>query len=374
MAQNIFTNLHVSSGFFNAQYDAVAHDYDRKYDAEQFSAIFNGLINDGVYQHYGTGMEVKPSASQGGGIAVTVGTGRAWLQSTWTYVDALETITLTPANSSLSRYTGIVLKVDKNARKNSIVTFDGGYSNSPQKTDVTNQLVNGNGIFYYLLAYVYVGAGVSTITTSNITPAVGNVSGSPTWKLNWVNHVIDPSINASYYYNQWQNQYNTWFSGISTAWNNWLSSCSTAWATYLAGKTTEWETWFGHVEYDSEGRVIGGSGTKYNFAYWYQAVKDVIDGGGDTPIGLASRVATLEIVQNRLRPVRVTKSLAANATSLVVTNSAISSTSEIDVYTSNYRIQPKNMSVEDSTLTLTFKATHDAATIVLEIYNRFELN
>lgn len=392
MAENVFTNLHVTSGFYNAEYDSVAHDYDRKYDAEQFSAIFNGLIADGVYQHYGSGMEVKPSTSQSGGISVTVGTGRAWLNSTWTYIDALETINLTPANSTLSRYTGVVLKVDKNNRKNSIVTFDGAYSNSPQKTDVTNQLVNPSGIYYYLLAYIYVGAGISTITASNITPAIGNVSGSPTWKLNWVNHVIDPSINASYYYNQWDSQYttwlnsiknawNTWFansnSTVKTAWNNWLTSCSNAWDTYLAGKDSAWEawlthtdslwsSWFGDVEYDEDGRVIGGWGTKYNWSFWYQSVKDIIDGGGDTPVGLASRVATLEL----LNPTRIATAVSQNQATVTITNNKITASSEIDVYTDVYKVQPRDISVSDHTLTMTFSNNHQSANLIVEVYNR----
>ena len=45
--------MSVSSGFFNSL------NGDRKYNAEQMSAIFDGLIIDGVFASIGTAFAVK---------------------------------------------------------------------------------------------------------------------------------------------------------------------------------------------------------------------------------------------------------------------------------------------------------------------------
>lgn len=48
-------------GFYNSQ------DHDRVYDANDFSAIFNGIINDGVFMSVGDKFNVTPAPNSGGG-------------------------------------------------------------------------------------------------------------------------------------------------------------------------------------------------------------------------------------------------------------------------------------------------------------------
>ena len=74
----------VSYGFYNSV------NGDRKYDAIQMSSIFDGVIGDGVYETIGDAMMVKAVS----GNQVTVGTGRAWFNHTWTLNDALLPITM----------------------------------------------------------------------------------------------------------------------------------------------------------------------------------------------------------------------------------------------------------------------------------------
>ena len=57
--------MSVSSGFFNSL------NGDRKYNAAQMSAIFDGLIIDGVFASIGTAFAVKAA----GGLTVNVGIG-----------------------------------------------------------------------------------------------------------------------------------------------------------------------------------------------------------------------------------------------------------------------------------------------------------
>ena len=66
--------MSVTSGFFNAL------NGDRKYNAEEMSSIFDGIIEDGVLQHVGTAMVVTAMDN----MNVYVGIGRAWFNHTWT--------------------------------------------------------------------------------------------------------------------------------------------------------------------------------------------------------------------------------------------------------------------------------------------------
>ena len=58
----------LSCGFYNSL------DHDRKYNAEQFGSIFDGVIHDGVYMNIGGTMMVKAT---GADMTVNIQTGRA---------------------------------------------------------------------------------------------------------------------------------------------------------------------------------------------------------------------------------------------------------------------------------------------------------
>ena len=61
------------SGFFNSI------NGDRKYDAEEMSEIFQGLISDGVYESVGNKLAVRPQD----GMTIKIDTGRGWFDKRW---------------------------------------------------------------------------------------------------------------------------------------------------------------------------------------------------------------------------------------------------------------------------------------------------
>ena len=94
--------MSITYGFYNAQ------DHDRLYDAEQVSQIFDGLIGNGVYETIGDAFIVKAN----GGMSVSVGTGRAWFDHTWTLNDAVYPVTLDNSQSIVKRIDAVVLEID----------------------------------------------------------------------------------------------------------------------------------------------------------------------------------------------------------------------------------------------------------------------
>lgn len=186
----------VTSGFYNSV------SGDRKYNALQMSSIFDGIIEDGVYSTIGDHFSV----TAGTGNTVIVGTGRAWFNHTWTLNDADYPVILEPSEVVLNRYDAIVIEVNgSNAvRGNSIKVIKGTPGSSPSKPSLAK---GDNNIWQHPLAYVYVPAGSSSISQSNIEYVVGK-SECP-----FVVAAVQ-SVNIDALVAQWQNEFDTWFDNL----------------------------------------------------------------------------------------------------------------------------------------------------------------
>lgn len=188
----------VTSGFYNSV------SGDRKYNALQMSSIFDGIIEDGVYNTIGDHFSV----TAGTGNTVIVGTGRAWFNHTWTLNDADYPVTLEPSEVVLNRYDAIVIEVNgSNAvRGNSIKAIKGTPGSSPSKPSLAN---GDSNIWQHPLAYVYVPAGSSSILQSNIEYVVGK-SECP-----FVVAAVQ-SVNIDALVAQWQDEFDSWFDNLET--------------------------------------------------------------------------------------------------------------------------------------------------------------
>lgn len=188
----------VSSGFFNSI------NHDRLYDAEQVSSIFDGIIEDGVYESIGEAFMV--TAYPDSNDTVIVGTGRAWFDHTWTLNDTQFSITLNPPNTLLGRIDSIVIDVDRrdSVRKNSIILVEGEYAEKP----VAPTLINEELHKQYPIANIQVDAGVSApISQSKITYLVG------TDPCPIVTGPLE-AFNISNYFQQMESEFEIWFEGV----------------------------------------------------------------------------------------------------------------------------------------------------------------
>lgn len=147
--------MSISYGFYNSV------NHDRKYNAEQISSIFDGIITDGVYHSIGDAFSVTP----GTGMSVNVSSGRAWFNHTWTLNDAMIVVELTAAHQVYDRIDAIILKVDRDTRTNTITAKAGTPSSSPAKP----KMADGE----HPLAYVRVNHGATDIKPANIQFVVG---------------------------------------------------------------------------------------------------------------------------------------------------------------------------------------------------------
>ena len=250
--------MSVTYGFYNSK------DGDRRYDAIQMSSIFDGIIRDVILQHVGTAMIVKESE----GMIVNVGIGRAWFNHTWTLNDALLPLEVSRSEVLLNRYDAVVLEVDsrESVRANTIKIVKGTPASSPAKPT----MIKTNDRWQYPLAYIYVGAGVTSIRQSNITNCVGT-SACPfvtaplekmsidalvakwgdQWKAFYEKITADMSDTNAF----WKQQWSTWFIAqtreIQDAylawekeWNDWFSTQTAEMKAVNAFWKQQWDMWF----------------------------------------------------------------------------------------------------------------------------------
>lgn len=182
-------------GFFNSE------NGDRKYNAEQMSAIFDGIIADGVFTTIGDHLAV----SAGTGMQVLVGTGKAWFDHTWNVNDAAYPLAIAASDVTLSRIDAIVLETNHSdsVRLNKLRVVQGTVASNPVKPSLTNS----EKVHQHPLAWVTVAPGVTQIAASAIENAVGT-SACP-----FVTGIIATTA-IDDLFNQWNGEFDEWFDNL----------------------------------------------------------------------------------------------------------------------------------------------------------------
>lgn len=244
--------MSVSSGFFNSL------NGDRKYNAAQMSAIFDGLIIDGVFDSIGTAFAVKAA----GGLTVNVGIGKAWFDHTWTVNDSILPMTAPEAEVLLDRIDAVVLEVNgmESVRNNTIKFVKGNPSSAPSRPTLTNE---GN-VHQYPLCYIYRKYGTAVINQADITPMVGTES-TP-----FVTGILQ-TISLDELLGKWQDELDRFTDARSKEVDDWI-----------AQEESDFTAWFNKMKADlqQEQTVLDQwiASEQADFLAWYNQMKDQLSG------------------------------------------------------------------------------------------------
>ena len=244
--------MSVSSGFFNSL------NGDRKYNAAQMSAIFDGLIIDGVFASIGTAFAVKAA----GGLTVNVGIGKAWFDHTWTVNDSILPMTAPEAEVLLDRIDAVVLEVNgmESIRENTIKFVKGNPSSAPSRPTLTNE---GN-VHQYPLCYIYRKYGTAVINQADITPMVGTES-TP-----FVTGILQ-TISLDELLGKWQDELDRFTDARSQEVDDWI-----------AQEESDFTAWFNKMKADlqQEQTVLDQwiASEQADFLVWYNQMKDQLSG------------------------------------------------------------------------------------------------
>lgn len=249
-----------ASGFFNSV------DHDRLYDATDISRLFDGLIRDGIFASIGDCLVVKQSNQ----MNVTVGTGRAWFNHTWSYNDALYPVTIPPSEILMDRIDAVVLEINsvESVRANSIKLIKGTPSSTPTKPVLTNT----KEVHQYPLAYVTVGKEVTSIRQADIENCVGT-SACP-----FVTGILEV-ISIEQLIPQWKDilnrfveentaNFNTWMNGEKQDYQAWLTAAKKEITDWQATSKSDYQKWYDSI--------------KNGYDQWFATIKAAYDANWST--------------------------------------------------------------------------------------------
>ena len=296
-----------SYGFYNSL------NGDRKYDSEDLSRMFDGIIYDGVIGAVGDTFAVKA----GTGNTVNVSSGRAWFNHTWTYNDAPMPISCGSAAVLLDRYDAIVLEVNaaSDVRKNSIKVVTGTEASNPAKPTMEST----EFVHQYPLAYILRKAGSSSISQSNIENAVGT-EACP------ICTGVLKSLNVEQMMAQWEAQFDEWFQSAKDTLSgdvagNLLNKIEKAEdkIPYMYTATLSVNNW------------IRSSGTYYSNGYIYKQTATMVPDISSAPVVTASSTFTSGI-QFIKTQVPSTDDTLAEVQDIINDGITVSGYNSVDVY------------------------------------------
>lgn len=214
--------MSVTSGFFNSL------NHDRRYSAQQMSAIFDGIINDGVFANIGVAFAITADS----GVTINIGVGKAWFNSAWVYNDALLPKTLEGSEVVLDRIDAVVIEVDhsESVRMGDIKIVKGSPSSSPKNPTMANT----TNKHQYPLAYIYRKAGSTEITQADITNMVGT-SSCP-----YITGILQVQ-NIDNIVAQWNAQWNQWYAEK-------IAETDSDASVLLAEMKSEFDVWFNDIQ------------------------------------------------------------------------------------------------------------------------------
>ena len=253
----------LSCGFFNS------YNGDRKYDARQIASMFDGIINDGIFQNIGDSFKVRAV----GGTTVKVGSGKAWFNCTWTVNDGDFVIDGVEYNGEFGVSTayGIVfLEVNtKEEYRDNFIRYSIsklGVSDQTRKNDYLNKyyprVEDRSGIYLYPLAVIVLNANKNEILNSDIYDTRGGSSVTDMYTP-FVTPVTE-TMDSAELLTQWDEQFkefmsdNTknhdrWFDGETDKFSEWSSSEKQKQSTWMDQEKATILDWF------SEVRIVLGS-------------------------------------------------------------------------------------------------------------------
>lgn len=212
----------ILSGFFNAI------DEDRKYDADDMSLFFAGLITDGVFANIGEMFRVEPVDSKN--PALLVKEGKCWLNNRWMYnnsdyrINNDETTIIKPAHETYDRIDVVYISInnseDKWGRTCTIEYMNGEATQKPVPPDVNKNVPEST--YNYPIAYITVKKGTNNMINNTVEQLVGKEG-----YIQIVDSLID-SDNVQQLYERFSSEwsveraalkkdYDAWFAGVKSS-------------------------------------------------------------------------------------------------------------------------------------------------------------
>lgn len=218
---------------------------DRKYNADSLERWLKKFFTSGVFQG---DLQVLESS----GMTVNVNTGYCNLFGKVGLFEVVNSLTLDSAHSVYPRIDTVVVERNDVDRIIYLKVVKGAYSgNAPRPTAPVWD--EDEGVYQLVLAQIYVGAGVSSITQANITDkradssVCGYITGTVT-EMDFSQFVIQFDDYYANFVDESGNEYTTWKNDRNADYAAWKSDKETNFNTWEQGFKQNANTWIAQQE------------------------------------------------------------------------------------------------------------------------------
>lgn len=219
--------MSITCGFFDSL------NGDRKYNAEQLSSIFDGIITDGVFPNIGHVLRVKSTNS----MMIAIDTGRAWFDHIWIKNDSEHFLTIDAPDLRFNRIDSIFLVVDhRESARNAYFTVVKG---TPTLNPEIPSTIREYKLSYYRLANITVRANCEYISDGDISSRIGSYECP--YIVGAVQTITNDEINS-----EWDRRLTIWFEQFSNNADDFMTT-----------EQTNFITWFNGLQYILDGDVAG---------------------------------------------------------------------------------------------------------------------
>lgn len=181
--------------FFNAV--ESGGEYDRVYNAEDFTAYLENLVGNGVFPNPSTQLQVRAGTD----MNVIVGAGHGWINGHKMVNTADLTLAIDSSDVLLNRIDDIIFYVDYSTREMGVEVKKGTSASTPTAPSLTRTTTR----YEMCLAQISIPKQITAITTALITDTRGNSN-----LCGFVQGLIQ-QMDSTTLFAQWQSQFETWF-------------------------------------------------------------------------------------------------------------------------------------------------------------------
>jgi len=202
-----FTAKAVTDGNGDIVYDSDGFvTYDRTITSAMERAFNKSRYTNGVFSYPDDGLKITPNS----GMTVDLSIGMCNIEGAMGYNPTVVTYTLSDANASLPRIDRFVARFDLDDAIRSVEIYkkEGTFSSTPVAPTITTE----DNYYEIVLADIYVGAGATTITSSNITDQRLNSD-----LCGIVAAALPDEIDTTSIFDQYQDSFDTWLATVDAA-------------------------------------------------------------------------------------------------------------------------------------------------------------
>lgn len=276
----------VSCGFFNSK------DHDRRYNSRQISSMFDGVIKDGVFLTIGDCFNPVPSIEMEN--VISIGTGKAWFDHSYTKNDAPLPIECNPPELILSRIDAIVIETnDDPAVRDNFIKYIAG---TPASNPVRPAMIKSTLVNHYPICYIRRKPNVSIITDADITKMVGSeetpfvtgVADSPDftqmltqWRSELDQFLVEKTNEVDEFISENTTSFGNWYAGIKDMAKDIIKEL----ANYRDTTETEMNDWI----------VTAQQNYEEEFFTWFENLKDNVTDNSES--NLQDQIGNLKLLE-----------------------------------------------------------------------------